>query len=711
MANCNDYISADDLKTGKQAILHIEHVAKSRDANGNHALGVTNTIRGQSVTNKTLDGLEHRYNQAISQVGYITTDSFEDGATLTLPNQVLRYEATGEYYRWDGEFPKTIPSGSTPETSGSIGLGAWVSVGDASLRGDLENESIGSRIVATPYGGNLAQALDAITPDMFGAIGDGLTDDTAAIQSSIDYAAANKMRVYGTGKVYAVASALQLKVGIRELAYLHIKPLTSGMTVITNANNSGDLSCDVHDNYLEMNGVGLIGMLFYGMVNSSIYNNKLDGLTLQDCYGIRVGIITGTLVSRNVNIFNNTVLLGSDPDSGTGTRTMTGIALIGQPSGQYGGLEVSGAPIWPTVNTLQNLSVRNNYVTGGTHNLVVQAVLRCDVSGNYFESASHRNINITPNSQRITVNNNRLIEAGSSAVNINAANRWITVSNNFIQSTSSSTVSSDDAAIQANSYAEGVVINGNIILGDWKYCVRMSEAIRCSITDNNFNQGGSVANIYIETDWLASADIPADAPYTRAHTRTYSCVNNTQFINISGNNHAGRSAAVALAQFGTKQLIGVSVNGEMVSGASSRTHVFHLCNQNSASSYLSLANINAGGATADKYYSSLGRLPFANINNVVGWSNTATDVSTATPYISGSNRYTLTSTTIPVTNFLGGSEGVEIVVRAGAVGTTLVRNQNLIRLKGSANWVSASTNEMVTLYNVGGIWFEKSRNF
>nr|MDN1587777.1 hypothetical protein [Escherichia coli] len=103
MANCNDYISADDLKTGKQAILHIEHVAKSRDANGNHALDVTDTIRDQSVTNKTLDGLENLYNQAISQVGYITMDSFEDGATLTLPNQVLRYKSTGEYYRWDGE--------------------------------------------------------------------------------------------------------------------------------------------------------------------------------------------------------------------------------------------------------------------------------------------------------------------------------------------------------------------------------------------------------------------------------------------------------------------------------------------------------------------------------------------------------------------------------------------------------------------------------
>lgn len=139
MANCNDYISADDLKTGKQAILHIEHVAKSRDTNGNHALDVTDTIRGQSVTNKTLDGLENLYNQAISQVGYITMDSFEDGATLTLPNQVLRYEATGEYYRWDGGFPKTVPAGSTPESAGGIGLGAWVNVGDATLRSELKS--------------------------------------------------------------------------------------------------------------------------------------------------------------------------------------------------------------------------------------------------------------------------------------------------------------------------------------------------------------------------------------------------------------------------------------------------------------------------------------------------------------------------------------------------------------------------------------------
>ncbi len=87
----------------------------------------------------TIEGLRWLAQQAISQFGYITLDRFEDGNTLTLPNQVLRLEATGEYYRWDGPFPKEVSSDSTPESTGGIGPGAWLSVGDASLRMQLGN--------------------------------------------------------------------------------------------------------------------------------------------------------------------------------------------------------------------------------------------------------------------------------------------------------------------------------------------------------------------------------------------------------------------------------------------------------------------------------------------------------------------------------------------------------------------------------------------
>lgn len=93
----------------------------------------------------TIAGFQYTAEEAIRNYGYITMDSFEDGATLTLPNQVLRYEATGEYYRWDGELPKTVDTGSTPETAGGIGAGAWLSVGDASLRADLTSSVLSLR--------------------------------------------------------------------------------------------------------------------------------------------------------------------------------------------------------------------------------------------------------------------------------------------------------------------------------------------------------------------------------------------------------------------------------------------------------------------------------------------------------------------------------------------------------------------------------------
>ncbi|ARW56875.1 tail fiber protein [Escherichia phage ST31] len=72
--------------------------------------------------------------KAAGLLGYITRRSFEKGFNVTTWNEVLLWEEDGAYYRWDGTFPKNVPAGSTPESSGGIGLGAWVSVGDASLR-------------------------------------------------------------------------------------------------------------------------------------------------------------------------------------------------------------------------------------------------------------------------------------------------------------------------------------------------------------------------------------------------------------------------------------------------------------------------------------------------------------------------------------------------------------------------------------------------
>lgn len=86
------------------------------------------------VQHYTIEGLRWLAQQAIAQYGWIPFGTFQAGATLSLPNQILKDEVSGEFYRWDGSLPKTVPTGSTPASTGGTGIGAWISVGDSSLR-------------------------------------------------------------------------------------------------------------------------------------------------------------------------------------------------------------------------------------------------------------------------------------------------------------------------------------------------------------------------------------------------------------------------------------------------------------------------------------------------------------------------------------------------------------------------------------------------
>lgn len=100
----------------------------------------------------TIEGLRWLAQQAIAQYGWIPVGTFQDGATLTLPNQILKDTTDGSYYRWDGDLPKTVPSGSTPSTSGGTGVGAWLSVGDSTLRAMLAAPG-GDKLIGSSWGG------------------------------------------------------------------------------------------------------------------------------------------------------------------------------------------------------------------------------------------------------------------------------------------------------------------------------------------------------------------------------------------------------------------------------------------------------------------------------------------------------------------------------------------------------------------------------
>ncbi|MGS4355437.1 hypothetical protein ACKUSK_17575 [Klebsiella oxytoca] len=70
--------------------------------------------------------------------GYVPAiGSFEKGSLLTQRFEVLLWESTDEYWRWDGAMPKIVLPGSTPDTAGGRGKGKWLDVTDATLRSNL----------------------------------------------------------------------------------------------------------------------------------------------------------------------------------------------------------------------------------------------------------------------------------------------------------------------------------------------------------------------------------------------------------------------------------------------------------------------------------------------------------------------------------------------------------------------------------------------
>ena len=155
---------------------------------------------------------------AVQREEYITLPgSFSTGVTVNTKNELVIF--TDGKYRWDGELPKIAPAGSTPASTGGVGLGAWVSVGYASLRSELAGADGAQLISLTQSGAGAvsrtvgSKLSDVISVKDFGAVGDGSTDDTDAIKAAIVAAVAYSGRaaaVHFPGGFYNVSATIEV---------------------------------------------------------------------------------------------------------------------------------------------------------------------------------------------------------------------------------------------------------------------------------------------------------------------------------------------------------------------------------------------------------------------------------------------------------------------------------------------------------------------
>lgn len=257
-------LTASDLTNAELQAIHIAE--EGRDQTVDLAKEYADAAGSSAGNAKDSEDEARRIAASIKEAGltgYITRRSFEKGFNVTTWNEVLLWEDDGEYYRWDGTLPKNVPAGSTPESSGGIGLGAWVSVGDASLRSQIasvtgfnlvgqvpdvttlrntEPTTASQRILlreytaGTGYGGGQLRAVldgsaytdngvtvfkttggaawvrvnaDIVNPLMAGAVPDGVTPCSSAINAM--FAAGKRMQF--TGGDYLLDATITLQEG------------------------------------------------------------------------------------------------------------------------------------------------------------------------------------------------------------------------------------------------------------------------------------------------------------------------------------------------------------------------------------------------------------------------------------------------------------------------------------------------------------------
>lgn len=143
--NGSDYLVLDQPdKTVKSTVSNfltdtgVVLATQLKDTNGADLIQSSNGNTVQEELNNNLLNDREQWRRSLAEAGLTLVDgSFEEGATLNNNTDAVWYIAGGKCYTWGGDLPKTVVSDSTPYATGGIGLGAWVSVGDASLRTQL----------------------------------------------------------------------------------------------------------------------------------------------------------------------------------------------------------------------------------------------------------------------------------------------------------------------------------------------------------------------------------------------------------------------------------------------------------------------------------------------------------------------------------------------------------------------------------------------
>ena len=566
----------------------------------------------------------------------------------------------------------------------------------------------------------------SITPLQFGAVGDGVANDTLACQKAADHARAiGGALVFPAGYTFGIQGLIYIRNGVRGVLGLGGKikflsgPLMSGICLVgIEAGETSNVSgCMVDGLHFECGS--LWGVPIYGQnINTCrITNNVLMGVG--DGRGILLrSFANGLADSHNNIIANNTIIgdTGSNPPSyGIAIDSPINVAPYSGADTYWKATFTAADATYKGVNNI----VVGNRIVGGYYGISLSAARYNVVVGNIL-SFNVRNISVQNNCISNNISNNVLRDSISSAVHLAYGSQFNTISGNQIYTTRAHGQGLLQAYVGSTSnkfVGNQTVATGNVSPKWHIYC-----GVHSSLNEfsgNTLRGKASKAYIAIESAWDNTVTNPASYGYGEA-AGVNNFANQKMFgVAICENKIYADSAvpAIFLSQvtdaanaYPLEQCL-IRGNAVMTNVPSMQLELY----EETAGSLRDLSvrdNAFNTYAGASKFTLPRGWSHFrARGNNAVMDDAVITFAAgDTTPSVKlGSFFMHSDSSATSVTFFDDGADGQEITIRLTGF-TTIVHNDSYIRLKGGVN-ATGNSNCVMSLRQIAGIWFELWRNF
>ena len=291
-------IQCVDYSEAKADADRADAAADRADVSAEQAQNALNSITG--INTNFEQNSREQWRRSLAEAGLtLVSGSFEEGATANSSTDAVWHIAGGQCYTWGGAFPKAIPADSTPASTGGVGPGSWVSVKSNALRAQLIS-SIGSSLIGSPHAGYLAEMLPWITPEQFGAAGDGVTDDIDALDACAAYARERPLDIVFS-KPYAISRPYVIYMGNKKNPR-HIGMGNMAKIILTTTATSG-LDPDVYGTPLDVNAAVIVAAITGTGYNQQPQNFRWENIDIDTTVNADYGMYTSKMQSASVRNF------------------------------------------------------------------------------------------------------------------------------------------------------------------------------------------------------------------------------------------------------------------------------------------------------------------------------------------------------------------------------------------------------------------------